>query len=129
MSTTTLVEGEQLHTHRGSLLHGEPIDHPEGCVVTTSTGTEFLALRPLLSDYVLSMPRGASPIYPKDAAQIIMMADIFPGARVVEAGVGSGGLTLSLLRAVGDSGSLLSIERREHFPRLARGHAAGLLGG
>src|SRR5699024_11396373 len=77
---------------------------------------------PLLSDYRLSMPRGATPICPKDAAQIITMADIFPGARVVEAGVGSGGLPLSLLRAVGDSGSLLSIERREDFVDVARGN-------
>jgi len=129
MSTITLVEGEVLHTHRGSLAHEELIGHPEGCVVTTSTGTEFLALRPLLSDYVLSMPRGATPIYPKDAAQIIMMADIFPGARVVEAGVGSGGLTLSLLRAVGDSGSLLSIERREDFTDVARGNVEVFFGG
>lgn len=122
MSTLTLVEGETLHTHKGSLPHSDLIGKPEGSVVTTSTGTEFLALRPLLSDYVLSMPRGATIIYPKDAAQIVTMADIFPGARVLEAGVGSGGLTLSLLRAVGDMGHLHSIERREDFAEVARGN-------
>lgn len=129
MSTITLVEDEIMHTHRGSLAHVDLIGHPEGTVVTTSMGTEFLALRPLLSDYVLSMPRGATIIYPKDAAQIIMMADIFPGARVLEAGVGSGGLTLSLLRAVGDEGSLLSIERREDFAAVARGNVEVFFGG
>lgn len=129
MSTLTLIEGEIMHTHRGSLAHKDLIGHPEGTVVTTSMGTEFLALRPLLSDYVLSMPRGATIIYPKDAAQIIMMADIYPGARVLEAGVGSGGLTLSLLRAVGDEGSLLSIERREDFADVARGNVEVFFGG
>lgn len=129
MSTLTLVEGEHLHTHRGSLAHGDLIGAPEGSVVTTSTGTDYLALRPLLSDFVLSMPRGATVIYPKDAAQIIMMADIFPGARVVEAGVGSGGLTLSLLRAVSDGGSLLSVERREDFAEVARGNVEVFFGG
>src|SRR5699024_5474803 len=122
MSTLTLVEGEILHTHRGSLAHEELLGRPEGTVVTTSTGTEYLALRPLPSDYVLSMPRGATVIYPKDAAQIITMADIFPGARVIEAGAGSGGLTLSLLRAIGDHGSLLSVERRADFAEVAQGN-------
>lgn len=129
MSTITLYEGESLHTHRGSLSHAELIGHPEGTVVRTSTGTEYLALRPLLADYVLSMPRGATVIYPKDAAQIITMADIFPGARVLEAGVGSGGLTLSLLRAVGDGGHLLSVERREDFAEVARGNVEVFFGG
>lgn len=129
MSTITLVEGEVMHTHKGSLAHEDLLGHPEGTLVTTSTGTEYLALRPLLSDYVLSMPRGATIVYPKDAAQIIMMADIFPGARVLEAGVGSGGLTLSLLRAVGDGGSLLSIERREDFAEVARGNVEVFFGG
>ena len=118
-----------MHTHKGSLAHEDLIGHPEGSVVTTSTGTEYLALRPLLADYVLSMPRGATVIYPKDAAQIIAMADIFPGARVIEAGVGSGGLTLSLLRAVGDGGSLLSVERREDFADVARGNVEVFFGG
>src|SRR5699024_6826955 len=104
MRTITLRPGNTVHTHRGWFSHDELIGGPDGTVVTTSGGVSYLVLRPLLSDYVLSMPRGATVIYPKDAAQIITMADIYPGARVVEAGVGSGGLTLSLLRAVGEAG-------------------------
>src|SRR5690606_40136549 len=93
------------------------------------TGVQTCALpilRPLLADYVLSMPRGAAVVYPKDAGQIVMMGDIFPGARVVEAGVGSGALTCSLLRAVGDGGSLLSIERRSEERRGGEGGGQGL---
>lgn len=85
-------------------------------------------MRPLLSDYVMSMPRGAAVVYPKDAGQIITMADIFPGAVVVEAGVGSGALSMSLLRAVGDQGRLLSIERREDFADIARANARAFFG-
>ena len=77
------------------------IGQPDGIVVTSSGGVEYLVLRPLLADFVVSMPRGAAVVYPKDAAQIITMADIFPGANVIEAGVGSGALSCSLLRAVG----------------------------
>ena len=80
----------------------------------------YLALRPLLSDFVLSMPRGAAVVYPKDAAAIVGFADIYPGAVVVEAGVGSGALTCSLLRAVGDAGRVHSFERREDFAAVAR---------
>src|SRR5690625_2411401 len=93
------------------------------------SGVPHTAFRPLLSDYVLSMPRGAAVVYPKDAAQIVAMADIFPGARVVEAGVGSGALTMSLLRAVGDHGTLLSIERRADFAAIARGDVDNFFGG
>jgi len=89
---------------------------------------EYLALRPLLSDYVMSMPRGAAVVYPKDAGQIVTMADIFPGARVVEAGVGSGALSMSLLRAVGELGSVHSFERREDFADIARGNARAFFG-
>src|SRR5690606_14594071 len=94
-----------------------------------TAGIAYLVLRPLLSDLVLSMPRGAAVIYPKDAGQIIAMADIYPGAVVVEAGVGSGALTMSLLRAVGDGGSLLSIERREDFAVMARANVESHFGG
>lgn len=117
------------HTHRGSFRHDALIGEPEGTVVRTTAGTEYLALRPLLADHVMSMPRGAAVVYPKDAAQVVTMADIYPGARVVEAGVGSGALTMSLLRAVGDGGSLLSIERREDFAAIARGNVEGFFGG
>jgi tRNA (adenine57-N1/adenine58-N1)-methyltransferase len=82
--------GKQFHTHRGHLTHDDLIGLPDGSTVTNTAGVEYLALRPLLSDYVMSMPRGAAVVYPKDAGQIVMMADIFPGAVVVEAGVGSG---------------------------------------
>ncbi len=108
----TLEAGGQYHTHRGGLPHDELIGQPEGSVVTSATGTPYLALRPLLADYVLAMPRGAQVIYPKDAAQIVMWGDVHPGARVLEAGAGSGALTLSLLRAVGPTGSVTSYELR-----------------
>lgn len=128
-TTLTLRAGSAFHTHKGSFDHDELIGAPEGTLVTTTGGVEYLALRPLLADYVLSMPRGAAVIYPKDAAQIVTQADIFPGARVVEAGVGSGALTLSLLRAVGEQGSLLSVERREDFADIARGNVETFFGG
>ncbi|MBN2177135.1 MAG: tRNA (adenine-N1)-methyltransferase [Demequinaceae bacterium] len=127
--TFVLERGQAYHTHRGILGHDSIIGSPEGSVVVTATGVEHLALRPMLQDYVLSMPRGAAIVYPKDAGQIVAMGDIFPGARVVEAGVGSGALTLSLLRAVGDGGSLLSIERREDFAVIARANVEGFFGG
>ena len=93
---------------------------PEGSVVSTTAGLRFTAFKPLLADFVLTMPRGATIVYPKDAAMIIGMADIFPGARVLEAGVGSGALSISLLRAVGEHGLLHSIERRADFADNAR---------
>ncbi|QRP50005.1 tRNA (adenine-N1)-methyltransferase [Amycolatopsis sp. FDAARGOS 1241] len=111
--TLTLAEGGEYHTHRGALAHDDLIGRPEGSVVTSAGGSTYLALRPLLPDYVLSMPRGAQVIYPKDAAQIVMWGDIFPGARVLEAGAGSGALTCSLLRAVGPAGHVFSYEIRE----------------
>ncbi|WP_329061796.1 tRNA (adenine-N1)-methyltransferase [Amycolatopsis sp. NBC_01480] len=111
--TLTLAEGGEYHTHRGALAHDDLIGLPEGSVVTSAGGSTYLALRPLLPDYVLSMPRGAQVIYPKDAAQIVMFGDIFPGARVLEAGAGSGALTCSLLRAVGPAGRVSSYEIRD----------------
>ncbi len=129
LHTITLAPGGQFHTHKGFLLHDDLLGQPEGSVVRSTAGIDYLALRPLLSDYVLSMPRGAAVVYPKDAGQIVAMADIYPGARVVEAGVGSGALTMSLLRAVGDGGSLHSIERREDFAAIARGNVELQFGG
>ncbi|AOS63218.1 tRNA (adenine-N1)-methyltransferase [Actinoalloteichus hymeniacidonis] len=123
--TIVLEEGGEYHTHRGALAHDALIGKPEGSVVTSTVGgTTYLALRPRLADYTLSMPRGAQVIYPKDAAQILMWGDIFPGARVLEAGAGSGALTCSLLRAVGNEGSVVSHEIRqdhaEHADRNVR---------
>jgi len=129
LHTITLETGKQFHTHRGHIVHDDLIDRPDGTVVQHSSGVGYLALRPLLSDYVMSMPRGAQVIYPKDAGQIVTMADIFPGARVVEAGVGSGALSLSLLRAVGDAGELFSFDRREDFADIARANAQIFFGG
>lgn len=126
--TITLAEGREFHTHKGSFQHDELIGAPEGSVVTTTGGTPYLALRPLLADYVLAMPRGATVIYPKDAAQIVAMADIFPGARVVEAGAGSGALTMSLLRAVGPDGEVHSYERRADFAEVATANVQRFLG-
>jgi tRNA (adenine57-N1/adenine58-N1)-methyltransferase len=127
--TIELVVGKEFHTHRGVICHDELIGQPEGCVVTSAGGTTYLALRPLLSDYVLSMPRGAAVVYPKDAAQIVAMADIFPGATVIEAGAGSGALTCSLLRAVGDGGHVTSYERREEFAAVAQANVERFFGG
>src|SRR5450432_3864960 len=117
--TVSLVAGKQFHTHQGAVEHDNLIGHPEGIVVTSTGGTAYLAFRPLLSDFVLSMPRGAAVVYPKDAAMIVGYADIFPGARVIEAGAGSGALSCSLLRAVGETGAVYSFERREDFAAVA----------
>ncbi len=115
-----LAAGRSFHTHKGSLAHDDLIGAPEGSVVKSSGGTSYIALRPLLSDYTVSMARGAAVVYPKDAAQIIGLADIFPGARVLEAGAGSGALSCWLLRAVGPGGELVSYERRADFAEVAR---------
>ncbi|MFI6865444.1 tRNA (adenine-N1)-methyltransferase [Nocardia sp. NPDC050406] len=111
--TVILEEGKEFHTHKGQIAHDDLIGADEGSVVNSANGTPYLALRPLLTDYVLSMPRGAAVIYPKDAAQIVHEGDIFPGARVLEAGAGSGALTCSLLRAVGPEGKVVSYEIRD----------------
>ena len=111
----TITPGKEWHTHKGWITHDNLIGLPEGSVVSTTAGLKFTAFIPLLADYVLSMPRGATIVYPKDAAMIVGVADIYPGARVLEAGVGSGALTLSLLRAVGSEGSVHSVERRQDF--------------
>jgi tRNA (adenine57-N1/adenine58-N1)-methyltransferase len=129
MHTIVLEPGREFHTHRGALAHDALIGQPEGSVVTSAGGTPYLALRPLLSDYVLSMPRGAQVIYPKDAAQIVAMGDVFPGAKVLEAGAGSGALTCSLLRAVGEHGQVHSYEIRPDFAAIARRNVEAFLGG
>lgn len=128
LHTITLRPDGELHTHHGVLKHSDLIGAPDGSVVTNSSGHDYLALRPLLRDFAMSMPRGAAIIYPKDSAQIIMQADIFPGATVVEAGVGSGALSLALLRAIGDDGRLVSFERREDFAEVAKANVETFFG-
>jgi tRNA (adenine57-N1/adenine58-N1)-methyltransferase catalytic subunit len=118
--TMLLSAGGEFHTHRGAIAHDAVIGLPEGSVVKSANGDPFLVLRPLLVDYVMSMPRGAQLIYPKDAAQIVIEGDIFPGARVLEAGAGSGALTCSLLRAVGPQGRVISYEVRADHAEHAR---------
>lgn len=108
-----LKPGGEFHTHRGIIALDDVVGLPEGSVIKSTNGDQFLVLRPLLVDYVMSMPRGAQVVYPKDAAQIVHEGDIFPGARVLEAGVGSGALTCSLLRAVGPEGRVISYEVRD----------------
>ncbi|MBE6476512.1 MAG: tRNA (adenine-N1)-methyltransferase [Propionibacteriaceae bacterium] len=126
--TLLLAEGAVFHTTKGALAHDDIIGRPEGIVVSTVGGLEFTVFRPLLHEYTVSMPREAAVIYPKDAAQIVLWTDVFPGARVLESGVGSGALSLYLLRAIGPTGTLHSYERRETFARVARGNVEEFLG-
>ncbi len=114
-----LRKSETFHSDRGWITHDTIIGHPEGTWVRSSMGLRYLAMRPTLADYVLEMPRGAQVIYPKDLAIILFWADIYPGCRVLEAGTGSGALTLALLRAVGPEGRVITYEQREEFARRA----------
>lgn len=114
-----LRKGETFHSDRGWVQHDTIIGQPDGSWVRTSKGTRYVALRPTLAEFVLDMPRGAQVIYPKDLAMVMFWADIYPGARVLEAGMGSGALTLALLRAVGPEGKVISYEQREDFARRA----------
>ena len=116
----TLSAGAEWHTHKGVLKHEALVGLPEGSIVATNGELKFQAFRPLLADYVLSMPRGATIVYPKDAAMIIGIADIKPGIKVLEAGVGSGALSISILRAVGESGHLHSVEIRDDFAKISQ---------
>ena len=124
-----LEKGREFHTNKGGISHDDLIGRDEGFTVTSTGGGEYLVFRPLLTEFVVSMPRGAAVVYPKDAAQIVAMADVFPGARVVEAGAGSGALTCSLLRAVGPTGWVSSYERRPEFAEVARRNVAQFFGG
>ncbi|HEU0257706.1 MAG TPA: tRNA (adenine-N1)-methyltransferase [Microbacteriaceae bacterium] len=126
--TIVLVAGGQFHTRKGVVHHDDVLGRPDGITVTTSMGVDYLALRPLLHDFVMSMPRVTALVYPKDAAQILAVADIHPGARVVEAGAGSGALSLWLLRAVGAEGHLFTFERRAEFADVARANVASYYG-
>lgn len=125
----TITLDKEWHTHKGWITHNDLIGMPEGSVIETTAGLKFTAFKPLLSDYVLSMPRGATIVYPKDAALIVGFADIYPGARVLEAGVGSGALTISLLRAVGQNGFVHSLERRADFAANATSNVTDYFGG
>ena len=115
----TLTEGNSWHSHKGIIEHSQIVGLPEGSYVNSTSGTSYFALRPLYEDFILAMPRGATIVYPKDAADIIGYGDIGPGDIVLEAGVGSGALTIALLRAVGPSGQVISTERREDFAAIA----------
>jgi tRNA (adenine57-N1/adenine58-N1)-methyltransferase catalytic subunit len=123
-----LSAGGQFHTAKGPVNHDDLIGRPEGVVVTSARGVAYLAMRPLLRDFTVTMPRGAAVVYPKDAALIVMGADIFPGATVVEAGAGSGALSCALLRAVGPTGQVISYERREDFASIARRNVENFFG-
>jgi tRNA (adenine57-N1/adenine58-N1)-methyltransferase catalytic subunit len=123
-----LTAGGKFHTAKGAISHDDLIAQPEGIVVSSTAGAQFLAMRSLLNEFTVTMPRGAAVVYPKDAAQILMSADIFPGARVLEAGAGSGALTCSLLRAIGPNGRLISYERREDFATIARRNVGNFFG-
>lgn len=124
----TLADGGQFHSHAGVVSHDDILGRDEGVSVRSSLGARLVAVRPTLAEYVLKMPRGAQVIYPKDLGPILLLADIFPGARVLESGVGSGALTLTLLRAVGPTGHVLGYEIREDFADRARRNVEGFLG-
>jgi tRNA (adenine57-N1/adenine58-N1)-methyltransferase len=126
--TFTLTAGAALHTRKGVLRHDDIIGRPDGVVVATSMGADYLALRPLLHDFVMSMPRVTALVYPKDAAQILAVTDVHPGATVVEAGAGSGAMSLWLLRAIGAEGHLYSFERRAEFAEVARSNVTAYYG-
>jgi tRNA (adenine57-N1/adenine58-N1)-methyltransferase len=123
-----LAEGGEFHSHAGVLRHDDLLGAEEGVTVRTTLGARLTALRPTLAEYVLEMPRGAQVIYPKDLGPIMILADVFPGARVLESGVGSGALTLALLRAVGATGHVTGYEIRDDFARRARSNVEGFLG-
>ena len=124
----TLTEGGEFHSHAGPLPHDAVIGSDEGVELATTHGKHYRAFRPTLDDFVLKMPRGATVIYPKDIGPILVYADIFPGARVLEAGTGSGALTIALLRVVGPKGSVHTFDVREDFHRKAVANVERFIG-
>ena len=124
----TLEPGGEFHSHTGVLRHDDLLGNPDGITVRTSKGARLIAVRPTLAEYVLEMPRGAQVIYPKDLGPILMLADIFPGARILESGVGSGALTMALLRSIGPKGQVIGYELRPDFADRAQRNVAGILG-
>ena len=123
-----LIPGAQFHLHHGLLPHDEIIGSEEGTTLRTSLGRRLVALRPRLADFALKMPRGATVVYPKDSGAILIWADIRPGDVVVEAGTGSGALTMALARAVGATGKVISYEARHDHAALARKRIRGFFG-
>jgi len=123
-----LEAGGAFHSHSGVLDHDAILGREEGVTVRSTMGARYVVLRPTLAEYVLEMPRGAQVIYPKDLGPILVLADVFPGARVLETGVGSGALTMTLLRAVGATGSVHGYELRDDFADRARRNVEGFLG-
>ncbi|MFM8238018.1 MAG: tRNA (adenine-N1)-methyltransferase [Actinomycetota bacterium] len=124
----TLVDGGEFHTHAGVIAHDDLIGRDEGVTVRTTRGARLTAVRPTLGEYILEMPRGAQVIYPKDIGPILVLADIFPGAHVLESGIGSGALTTALLRAIGPAGRVTGYELREDFAERARANVEAFLG-
>ena len=124
----TLAVGGELHLHTGVVKHDDLIGADEGVTVRSTKGARLVAVRPTLSDYVLEMPRGAQVIYPKDLGPILMLGDVFPGATILESGVGSGALTMALLRAIGPTGRVIGYEIRDDFADRARRNVEGFLG-
>ncbi|VZH85249.1 tRNA (adenine-N1)-methyltransferase [Corynebacterium rouxii] len=127
-ATIVLESGGAHHTHKGMIHHDDIIGNDEGTVVKSQQGYEYLCFRHLMVDHVLSMPRGAAVIYPKDSAQILVEGDIFPGAQVLEAGAGSGALSMALLRAVGNEGHVFSYEIREDHLEYAKNNVDEFFG-
>jgi tRNA (adenine57-N1/adenine58-N1)-methyltransferase len=123
-----LRAGHTFHTDRGFIAHDALIGALDGATLKTSKGARYLALRPTLGEYVLEMPRGAQVIYPKDLATLCFFADVAPGLTVCEAGIGSGALTMALLRAVGPTGRVISYETRAEFATRARRNIETRLG-
>ncbi|MBP9054316.1 MAG: tRNA (adenine-N1)-methyltransferase [Ilumatobacteraceae bacterium] len=121
----TLTEGAEFHTHAGLVPHAEFVGQPEGVVLKSTKGAAYTALRPTLEDFVLEMPRGAQVIYPKDLGPICMLADIGPGVRVLESGVGSGALSMTMLRY---GAEIVGYELREDFLNRARTNVRSFLG-
>jgi len=121
----TLKAGGEFHAHTGFVPHDDIIGGPEGATVRTTNGAPYRVLRPTLSDFVLKMPRGAQVIYPKDLGPILMLADVFPGARVFESGLGSGALSMTLLRA---GAEIYGYELREDFANRAQANVGAFLG-
>jgi len=120
-----LAEGGEFHTHAGFVRHEQLLGEPEGTVVRSTAGARYTAVRPTLADFVLKMPRGAQVIYPKDLGPILVLADIFPGARVLESGVGSGALSMTLVRA---GASVTGYELRDDFAAKAQENVTAFLG-